>query len=110
MPPPPGDRGRLIKANPQPEEKNRAQYVLKRPAAKRPCAAAAMTPNGFDLTAWIAENVAKEEAASSASKHHFKSKLQTFVQLDFTGSNLCWSKILRRERFLSRGFRWLTLV
>ena len=26
--------GRLIKANPQPEENNRTQYVLKRPAAK----------------------------------------------------------------------------
>ena len=26
--------GRLIKANPQPEKKNRTQYVLKRPAAK----------------------------------------------------------------------------
>ena len=55
-----------------------ADPLLKRPSAKTPLAkrpAATMTPDGFDLIAWMAKHGTKEEAARSRTKKHSKRNL-----------------------------------
>ena len=66
--------GRLIKANPQPEKKDRTQYVLKRPAAKvskKPAAKVSEKPAAANAkkAATCVRDFRVEQAKGSVSPH-----------------------------------------